>query len=65
MAAMDRMREILEEAHRPHLPTLDELKRRARELAPRTPSLDDVALRAREIALEAVCARLLAYPATA
>lgn len=64
-AAMDRVKEILEEAHRPHLPSLDELKQRARELAPRTPSLDDVALRAREIALEAVCARLLAYPATA
>jgi stearoyl-CoA desaturase (delta-9 desaturase) len=58
-AAMDRALAILEEAHRPHLPSVEELKQRAREIAPRTPSLDEVARRAREIVLEAVCMRLL------
>lgn len=53
---------ILEEAHWPRLPTVDELKRRASEIAPRTPSVDRVAERAREIVIESVCDRLLADP---
>ncbi|HUF89370.1 MAG TPA: acyl-CoA desaturase [Gemmatimonadota bacterium] len=48
----------LPEIHLPHLPSLDELKRRASEMALRTPSLDDVAHRAREILSEAVALRL-------
>jgi stearoyl-CoA desaturase (delta-9 desaturase) len=42
----------------PHLPSIEELKRRASEMALRTPSLDDVAQRAREILAEAVAMRL-------
>lgn len=48
----------LPEIHLPHMPSLDELKRRASEMALRTPSLDDVAQRAREILAEAVAMRL-------
>ena len=44
--------------HLPHLPSLDELKRRASEMALRTPSLDEVAQRARVILAEAVASRL-------
>ena len=48
----------LPEIHLPHLPSLDELKRRASDMALRTPSLDDIAHRAREILSEAVTVRL-------
>jgi stearoyl-CoA desaturase (delta-9 desaturase) len=48
----------LPEIHLPHLPSIEELKRRASEMALRTPSLDDVAQRAREILAEAVAMRL-------
>jgi stearoyl-CoA desaturase (delta-9 desaturase) len=48
----------LPEIHLPHLPSIDELKGRASEMALRTPSLDDVAQRAREILAEAVVLRL-------
>jgi stearoyl-CoA desaturase (delta-9 desaturase) len=48
----------LPELHFPHLPSLEELKRRASEMALRTPSLDDVAHRAREILAETVALRL-------
>ena len=50
------------EIHLPHLPSLDELKRRAAEMALRTPSLDDVAHRAREILADAVALRLAQTP---
>jgi stearoyl-CoA desaturase (delta-9 desaturase) len=55
----------LREIHLPHLPSLDELKRRASEMALRTPSLDDVAHRAREILAEAVAQRLTQEPVPA
>ena len=48
----------LPDLHVPHLPSLEELKRRASQMALRTPSLDDVASRAREILAEAVALRL-------
>lgn len=57
--ARERLAQALEEWHRPHLPTVEDLKRRAEELAPQTPSLDDVAKRAREIVVESVAAHLL------
>ncbi|MDX1660648.1 MAG: acyl-CoA desaturase [Gemmatimonadota bacterium] len=56
--ARDRIAEALEEAPSPHLPSLEDLKQRASELAPRTPSVDDVAVRARELVIDAVSARL-------
>jgi stearoyl-CoA desaturase (delta-9 desaturase) len=47
------------EIHLPHLPSLEELERRAGEMALRTPSIDDIARRAREILSEAVLLRLV------
>ncbi|MDX1623514.1 MAG: acyl-CoA desaturase [Gemmatimonadota bacterium] len=57
--ARERVERALEQLHRPDLPTVEDLKRRAEELAPRTPSVDDVAERAREIVIQAVAARLV------
>lgn len=55
-----RIAEALEEIPHTSLPSIEELRRRASELAPRTPSLDDVAARARELVIEAVSRRLAA-----
>ncbi len=49
----------LEDLSLPHLPSLEELEARAREMLPETPSLDEVVERARELILEALSAHLL------
>jgi stearoyl-CoA desaturase (delta-9 desaturase) len=43
----------LAELHLPHLPTVDELRQRAREMFSPTPSLEEVVVRARQILFEA------------
>ncbi len=43
----------------PHVPTVDELRQRAREMFAATPSVDEIAHRARAILVAAVTARLL------
>ncbi len=53
-----RIAAALEEVSPPPIPSLEDLKRRASELAPRTPSVDEVAERARELVIEAVSVRL-------
>jgi len=53
-----RLREALAE-HASELPSIEDVKERARMVAPRTPSLDEIAERAREIVLEAVQTRLM------
>ncbi|MCH7684029.1 MAG: hypothetical protein IIB35_10010 [Gemmatimonadetes bacterium] len=52
------------EVHLPEMPTLDELRRRAREMYAQSPSLEDIAERARQIILEAVSVELLNGPLT-
>ena len=42
------------EARLPHLPTMDELRTRARNMIPHTPSLDDICARARELIAQAL-----------
>ncbi len=42
------------EARLAHLPTMDELRARARNMIPHTPSLDDICARARELIAQAV-----------
>ena len=54
--------EDLQSIHLPHLPTLEDLKRRAETMALRTPSLDEIVERAREILIEAVSLRLVEEP---
>jgi stearoyl-CoA desaturase (delta-9 desaturase) len=63
--ARARVAEMLDEAHRPELPSMEELRQRVEQMALRTPSLDDVVVRAREIVRDAVAARLLEAPAPA
>ncbi|MCZ6875650.1 MAG: acyl-CoA desaturase [bacterium] len=53
---------LLAEASLPQIPSLDELKQRAREMFVHTPRLDDIADRAREILLQALLARLFDEP---
>ena len=43
----------------PEIPTLDEVRRYARERLAQTPSLDEIAVRARERLLELVHSRLV------
>lgn len=62
-AARSRIAEALEDLPHPHLPSVEDLKRRASALAPRTPSVDEVAERARELVIEAVSRRLTTTPA--
>ena len=57
--AAERVAEILTDVNLPDLPSLDDLRRRAREMAVSTPSLDEVVERAREIVIETVSACLL------
>lgn len=45
--------------HMPHVPTVDEIRQRAREHFAHTPSLDEIAERARELILEAVFVELV------
>lgn len=44
--------------HLPHVPTLDDVRQRAREMFTNTPSLDDIAERARLLVVENVAIRL-------
>jgi stearoyl-CoA desaturase (delta-9 desaturase) len=57
--AEERLVEYLESAGALELPTVEELRERAREMFNDTPSLDDIAQRARELVLEALSANLL------
>jgi stearoyl-CoA desaturase (delta-9 desaturase) len=49
----------LDSATRPHVPTVEDLRDRAREMFADTPSVDDIARRAREILLHAVESRII------
>ena len=46
-------------AAHPEIPTVEDLKERARRMFADTPSLDEIALRAREMIIEALSANLL------
>ena len=48
----------LAELHLPHVPTVEELRQRARQMYAASPSLDDIARRAREIIVQSVQAQL-------
>jgi len=63
--ARARVAEMLDEAHRAELPSMEDLRQRVEQMALRTPSLDDVVARAREMVRDAVAARLLEAPAPA
>jgi stearoyl-CoA desaturase (delta-9 desaturase) len=52
----------LEGLHLPHVPSLDEVRQRARDMFSSTPSLDEIAERAREILVEAVAVRVFPEP---
>ena len=56
-----RLQEWIEsvQAHRPVMPTTEELRERARQMFADSPSLDEIAQRAREMTLEAIAAHLL------
>jgi stearoyl-CoA desaturase (delta-9 desaturase) len=57
---------MLKDMNIAHIPTMEELRERARQMFASTPSLDDIVARARELILEAVAAELLtAAPARA
>lgn len=49
---------LLSEIHLPELPTVEELRGRAREMFAHTPSLDEIAERAHELIVQAVTIRL-------
>ncbi|HEX3157599.1 MAG TPA: fatty acid desaturase [Gemmatimonadaceae bacterium] len=57
----------LAELHLPHVPTVEELRQRARQMYAASPSLDDIARRAREIIVQSVQTQLaqLTPPTTA
>lgn len=46
------------EVHLPHVPTVDELRERARERFAHTPSLDEIAERSRQLTLQSVSVRV-------
>jgi stearoyl-CoA desaturase (delta-9 desaturase) len=57
---------MLADMQLPHVPSVDDLRERARQMFAATPSLDDIVARAREIIIEAVATELrLASPASA
>jgi stearoyl-CoA desaturase (delta-9 desaturase) len=62
LKARNQAEALMAEVHLPELPTLDELRRRAREMYAQSPSLEDIAERARQIILEAVSVELLNGP---
>ena len=61
-ATRARAESAIAELHVPHVPTVEELRERAREMFATTPSLNEIAVRARELILQAVTARLHAAP---
>jgi len=50
----------LADLHLPHVPSLDDVRQRARDMFSSTPSLDDIAERARQLLLQAVALHLFA-----
>ena len=62
LKARNQAEALMAEVHLPEMPTLDELRRRAREMYAQSPSLEDIAERARQIILEAVSVELLNGP---
>ncbi len=60
--AKARLESLLKDVSVPHpqLPSVDDIRRRARSMAPCTPSLEEVAERTREVLIEAVSAHLIA-----
>ncbi len=63
--ARARAEALLQEVELPAMPSLDELRQRAREMYAASPSLDDAVERARQILLAAVSNELLGRPAPA
>jgi stearoyl-CoA desaturase (delta-9 desaturase) len=49
----------LHQVHFPHIPSMDEIRTRARQMFATTPALEDIALRARGILVTSVCAGLV------
>jgi stearoyl-CoA desaturase (delta-9 desaturase) len=62
IAARDQATAQLAELHLPHVPSLDDVRQRARDMFSATPSLDDIAERARQLLLQAVALRLFNEP---
>jgi len=54
-----RIQELIDSVQMPEVPTVEEMRERARQMFADSPSLDDIAIRARELTLEAISARLL------
>lgn len=54
-----RINELVDSVNLPDVPTVEELRERARQMFADSPSLDEIAERARELTLEAIYARLL------
>jgi stearoyl-CoA desaturase (delta-9 desaturase) len=63
-AKQARAEEILAELHVPHVPSVDEIRARAKEMLASSPSMDDIVVRAREIILQRVSVRLFPELAT-
>ena len=53
----------LAELHLPHVPTVEQLTARAREMFLDSPSLDEIVERSRELIIHSICARLVQVPA--
>jgi stearoyl-CoA desaturase (delta-9 desaturase) len=53
---------LLDELHLPHVPSVDELKQRARVMYANSPSLDEIAERARHLILDSVALHLFPEP---
>jgi stearoyl-CoA desaturase (delta-9 desaturase) len=53
---------LLDELHLPNVPSVDELKQRARVMYANSPSLDEIAERARHLILDSVALHLFAEP---
>lgn len=62
MAARNQAAAYLGELHLPHVPSVEELKQRARQMYANSPSLDEIAERARHLILDAVAVDLFPEP---
>jgi stearoyl-CoA desaturase (delta-9 desaturase) len=62
MSARNQAAAYLGELHLPHVPTVEELKQRARQTYANSPSLDEIAERARHLILDALAVDLFPEP---
>lgn len=54
-----RIQELIDSVNMPEVPTVEEMRDRARQMFADSPSLDEIAVRARQLTIEAISARLL------